>query len=400
MLRPDSITPLGLPVVPPVPGIIARSSIGRHVDTVVVVKPSSQLLERRRERHSASRQTSGSAWAVRRASSRPSAQRRCGRSAALQSNCVEDELVLGRLVARVDRTPDRSRRATCRTRRRTRCGSLPDRIATLSPGGDARAVEPARDAMAEPLHLARRRGPRLHRQARRVGAQRGALVEIVDQAHGRSPRADGSRAIAPAVMLSRARSGSVLRPGRSCAACRAARDGRTPGSPRQSPRAWAPAAAAMRRGIGLQQAGLLVVAVAVDDAVRAPQRTRGMDRVDRLVDARVLARRHGVHHAGGGLRQRGVAVVGASCLRSPSARGHDLRHALHQRRGRSTPPSTLTLATRGSRLNHTGCEVPPHGSAERGLVLAGNDEVCTGRHRADARRTCSAPGSRPWPSRR
>jgi hypothetical protein len=28
-----------------------------------------------------------------------------------------------------------------------------------------------------------------------------------------------------------------------------------------------------------------------------------------------------------------------------------------------TPPSTLTLATRGSRLNQTGCEVPPHGSA-------------------------------------
>src|SRR5215510_7877275 len=28
-----------------------------------------------------------------------------------------------------------------------------------------------------------------------------------------------------------------------------------------------------------------------------------------------------------------------------------------------TPPSTLQLATRGSRLNQTGCEVPPHGSA-------------------------------------
>jgi hypothetical protein len=29
----------------------------------------------------------------------------------------------------------------------------------------------------------------------------------------------------------------------------------------------------------------------------------------------------------------------------------------------NTPPSTLQLATRGSRLYQTGCEVPPHGSA-------------------------------------
>ena len=29
----------------------------------------------------------------------------------------------------------------------------------------------------------------------------------------------------------------------------------------------------------------------------------------------------------------------------------------------NTPPSTLTFDTRGSFLNHTGCEVPPQGSA-------------------------------------
>ncbi len=28
-----------------------------------------------------------------------------------------------------------------------------------------------------------------------------------------------------------------------------------------------------------------------------------------------------------------------------------------------TPPTTLTFATRGSFLNHTGCDVPPHGTA-------------------------------------
>src|SRR5262245_42943547 len=28
-----------------------------------------------------------------------------------------------------------------------------------------------------------------------------------------------------------------------------------------------------------------------------------------------------------------------------------------------TPPTTRQLATRGSFLNHTGCEVPPHGTA-------------------------------------
>src|SRR6266849_6115139 len=31
----------------------------------------------------------------------------------------------------------------------------------------------------------------------------------------------------------------------------------------------------------------------------------------------------------------------------------------------NTPPSTLTFATRGSRRNQTGCDVPPHGSVDQ-----------------------------------
>src|SRR6202044_99432 len=52
------------------------------------------------------------------------------------------------------------------------------------------------------------------------------------------------------------------------------------------------------RGVGLQGAGLLVVAVTVQHAVRAAERPGRVDRVQRGVDPRVLPRRHLVHHRG------------------------------------------------------------------------------------------------------
>src|SRR5690242_4458894 len=50
------------------------------------------------------------------------------------------------------------------------------------------------------------------------------------------------------------------------------------------------------RRVRLEQTGLLVVAVAVDDTVRPTERARGVHRVESLVDPWVLSRRHLVHH--------------------------------------------------------------------------------------------------------
>src|SRR3546814_7031732 len=46
------------------------------------------------------------------------------------------------------------------------------------------------------------------------------------------------------------------------------------------------------RGVSLQQSGLLVIAVAVNHAVRMTERAAGVHGIDRGVDARILARRH------------------------------------------------------------------------------------------------------------
>jgi hypothetical protein len=45
-------------------------------------------------------------------------------------------------------------------------------------------------------------------------------------------------------------------------------------------------------GIGLQKPGLLIVAVAVYDAVRASLRTHRVHRIDRCIHPRIFARRH------------------------------------------------------------------------------------------------------------
>src|SRR6266571_3980481 len=49
-------------------------------------------------------------------------------------------------------------------------------------------------------------------------------------------------------------------------------------------------------GKGLQHSGLLVIAIPVDHAMRATERSRCIDGVDRGIDARILARRHGCLH--------------------------------------------------------------------------------------------------------
>src|SRR3546814_6133424 len=56
--------------------------------------------------------------------------------------------------------------------------------------------------------------------------------------------------------------------------------------------------------VSLQQSGLLVIAVAVNHAVRMTERAAGVHGIDRGVDARILARRHAGLQAVRHVRQR------------------------------------------------------------------------------------------------
>ncbi len=173
-----------------------------------------------------------------------------------QGDAVEEvELgpVLIGLVARVDRAPDGA------GPRDPEDAGEGDRVVAgqdrdLVAGPDPRAAQAPCDLRAQALHLPV--GQRLvaGHQARLVGAQRSPLVEVVDQAHGRRPQT--------CVVTT----GSSTRPKLRS----------TPSSSR-CPKAWQPEAKPARFGallqqgvrrVGLQQPGLLVVAVAVDDAVR------------------------------------------------------------------------------------------------------------------------------------
>src|ERR1700722_18944371 len=84
-------------------------------------------------------------------------------------------------------------------------------------------------------------------------------------------------------------------------------------------------------GVGLQGAGLLVVAVAVQHAVRAAERPGRVDRFQRGVDPRILPRRHLVHHRGGLLGQGGVLVGVGQVLDLLQRARDDLRDAHHER---------------------------------------------------------------------
>src|SRR2546421_2111964 len=84
------------------------------------------------------------------------------------------------------------------------------------------------------------------------------------------------------------------------------------------------------RGERLKYRGLLVVAVAVDHAVRPAERSRGVDRIQGGVDPRVLPRRHLVLHAGGHREQCRILLVPWQALDSLQRGPHDKRHTLHK----------------------------------------------------------------------
>src|ERR1700726_1218183 len=97
---------------------------------------------------------------------------------------VEDELVLGCLVARIDRAPDGA------GARNPEYATESERIVSgqdrnFLAGGDARSFKRARDPVTQLLDLAVAEVASVHGQARRIGAERSALVEVIDETHGR-----------------------------------------------------------------------------------------------------------------------------------------------------------------------------------------------------------------------
>ena len=186
--------------------------------------------------------------------------------------------VLRRLVAGVHRAPHRP-----------------------GPGDAEHAGERDRVVARQHRHLVARpdarAGQRLARPTRTAAAPRrscGSARPVVR--HGASGPSDAPLSRKSTSRTARTRRSvgptRVHAPGRSCAA--------RPSSSRW-PNAWHPDANPARRGgccsseyaaYACSSAGLLVVAVAVDDAVRPAERAGRVDRVDRGVDARVLPRRH------------------------------------------------------------------------------------------------------------
>ena len=95
---------------------------------------------------------------------------------------IEHIGVLARLVARVDGAPHAARA------RNAEHGGEGMRIVArqhrhLVAGPDAGALQAARHAPAQALHLRIAQVALAHREARRIGAQLGALVQVVDEAH-------------------------------------------------------------------------------------------------------------------------------------------------------------------------------------------------------------------------
>ena len=118
-------------------------------------------------------------------------------SAAVEG--VENEAVLLRFVTRIDRTPDGGRA------RDPENAGEGDRIVARQHGDlvswrNSRSLKRARDAIRVTLDFGVGEVRIAGREARRVLAERGALVEIVDQPHGRSSRGvSGTRRLAPLV---------------------------------------------------------------------------------------------------------------------------------------------------------------------------------------------------------
>src|SRR5580765_4619301 len=128
------------------------------------------------------------------------------------------------------------------------------------------------------------------------------------------------------------------------------------------------------RGIRLQETGLLVVAVAVDDDVGTTERAGCVDRVQRLVDPRVLARRHLVHDLLRGRGERGIPVLRCHVLGRLDGRRDDLWDPLHERLVED-PAERLDVGDAWVALEPDGvrCATPREGQCE--LVLPRDREV-------------------------
>ena len=137
---------------------------------------------------------------------------------------VEQLAVLGRLVARVDRAPHRAGPADPEDAgERDRVVGRQDRhlvARARRPRRDQGRGDPRATASCTSAYDSVLRRPWSGRA--RPGPSDGALVEVVDQPHRLAPSVLDGQHAAP-------------RPGRSCAARRAARGARRPGSPRRSP---------------------------------------------------------------------------------------------------------------------------------------------------------------------
>ncbi|MET4788995.1 hypothetical protein ABIF64_001173 [Bradyrhizobium japonicum] len=100
---------------------------------------------------------------------------------------LEDKPIFGRLVTRIDRAPDRARAGNAEhagKRDRIVAGKDCDLLA----GSNPRSREPARDAVAQQLHVAIAEVASIHGEARRVGAERGTFVQVIDEAHDQHPK--------------------------------------------------------------------------------------------------------------------------------------------------------------------------------------------------------------------
>src|SRR5258705_2154 len=106
---------------------------------------------------------------------------------------IEDELVFGRLVAWIDRTPDGT------GARNAEHAGKGDRIVAgqdrdFLPGGNAGISESACDPIAKALHVTIAQVLSFHGQAWSISTKRRALIQIVDKPHELPPgkKVDGA----------------------------------------------------------------------------------------------------------------------------------------------------------------------------------------------------------------
>ncbi len=278
---------------------------------------------------------------------------------------VEQLAVLRRLVARVDRAPDGAGAADPEDAgERDRVVGRQDRhlVAGATPHGRQGGGDP--DASAPAPRRTSASTPSVVRQGA-SGSEGRALVEVVDQPHRPQP--------------STVRTGSDTRPKLRS----------TPSSSRW-PKAWHPEAKPdpprwlLQQGVrrvGLEQAGLLVVLVAVDDAVRPPERTRGVHRVERLVEPRVLARAASAFITWAAVAvERGVLLVRVHVLGRLDGAGDDLRHARHQRLVEDPAEGLDVGHARVAAVPDRVRRAAPR-QGQRQLVLAGDGQLVVARPR-------------------